>query len=661
VPTRKTLANAIRFLAIDAIEQAHSGHPGMPLGMADIAEVLWNDFLRHNPSNPKWFNRDRLVVSNGHGSMLLYAALHLSGYDLNIDDLKSFRQLHSKTPGHPEVHLTPGVEATTGPLGQGLANAVGMAITEKHLAAKFNKPDNTIIDHHTYALVGDGCLMEGISHEAASLASVLGLGKLIVLYDDNHISIDGPTKGWFQEDTPARFQAYGWHVLPTIDGHDAQAIIQAIQIAQAHPNQPSLLCCQTTIGFGIPELAGSARVHGAPVGSAATANTRKQLQWTHQPFVIPQAIYQAWDKRPQGQQWETHWTNQLHQYQHDYPDDYTALMSHLHEQLPTNWSTDIQDLLHQWSSSTQPLATRKASQICLDALAPKLPLLAGSADLTESNLTAWQTAKPYSTLSPQHSYIHYGVREFAMTAIANGIALHGGLIPMVGTFLVFMDYARNAVRMAALMKQRVILIYTHDSIGLGEDGPTHQPIEHINMLRMTPNMSTWRPCDITETIVAWQHAVERTDGPTALLLSRQALPAQTRDQTTIEQIHHGGYILQSSAKPELVLVATGSEVALVTDAAERLRQLGRRVQVISMPSPDTFNQQPLVYQQRVLPTHVPRLFVEAGTPHYWYQYTTSADQVIGLDKFGESAPYRTIYQWFHLTIQHIVDTAQRLI
>lgn len=659
--SRQTLANAIRFLAIDAIEQANSGHPGMPLGMADIAEVLWNDFIHHNPLNPHWFNRDRVVLSNGHGSMLLYAVLHLCGYDLSIHDLQAFRQLHSRTPGHPEVTHTPGVEATTGPLGQGFANAVGMAVAEKHLAAKFNQPHYPIINHYTYALVGDGCLMEGISHEAASLAAIFGLGKLIVLYDDNHISIDGPTSGWFQEDIPARFRAYGWHVLPEIDGHNPQAIYQAIQTAQAHTNQPSLLCCQTTIGFGVPDLAGSARMHGAPLGAEHVARTRKHLNWPYDPFVIPNSIYQAWDKRAQGQVWEQAWQQQLKQYQIDYPDHHTSLMAHIQGQLPKHCSTTIHDLLAQWSANNKSIATRQSSQIFLNALAPQLPLVAGSADLTESNLTRWESAQSFSAPSPQNSYIHYGVREFAMTAIANGLALHGGIIPVVGTFLVFMDYARNAVRMAALMKQRVILIYTHDSIGLGEDGPTHQPIEHINMLRMTPNMSTWRPCDTVECIIAWQKAIERQDGPTALLLSRQALPAQTRDQATIALIQRGGYILKADPEPQLILVATGSEVSLIVKAATQLQQLGYAIQVVSMPSPDTFNHQSQAYQQQVLPPKIPRLFVEAGAPHYWYQYTTEPKQVIGIEQFGASAPYQNIYQWLHLTVEHIVQTAQHFL
>lgn len=650
------LANAIRFLAMDAVQRAKSGHPGMPMGMADIAEVLWNEFLKHNPTNPHWLNRDRFILSNGHGSMLQYALLHLTGYALSIDDIKAFRQLHSITPGHPEYGETPGVETTTGPLGQGLGNAVGMAIAEAHLRAVFNKEGFPLIDHYTYVFVGDGCLMEGISHEVASLAGTLRLGKLIAFYDDNEVSIDGHVQAWFTDNTPKRFEAYGWHVIRNIDGHNPQAIKSAIIEARANPNQPSLLCCKTIIGYGAPHLAGSHKTHGAPLGDDEIAKTREKLKWSHLPFVIPKEIYQAWDKKEQGMAWEREWNLLLDKYSKAHPESYHEFKRRcLDEALPLEWNDMIQSLLKNIHSNPKNMATRQASLLCLNAIAPKLPeLIGGSADLTESNLTKWQDAKDFNQ-SPEGRYIYYGVREFGMSSILNGMALHHGIIPFGGTFLVFLDYARNAVRLSSLMKRRVIFVYTHDSIGLGEDGPTHQPIEHMTTLRITPNMTTWRPCDAIECIIAWKNAIERKNGPTALLLSRQSLPQQKRSENTIANIDKGGYTLISMPSPKAIIIATGSEVSLAVLAHEKLLKMNIPVNVISMPSPDTFEKQSIVYQNETLLPNLPYLFVEAGSPHYWYKFANDRSKVLGLERFGASAPGADVFKDCEITDDKIVE------
>lgn len=653
MPTRRDLANAIRALSMDAVQKANSGHPGAPLGMADIAQVLWCDFLRHNPLNPHWFNRDRFVLSNGHASMLLYALLHLSGYAVSLEDIQQFRQLHSKTPGHPEVGITPGVETTTGPLGQGLANAVGMAIAERELAAVFNRPGHNIVDHHTYVFLGDGCLMEGISHEACSLAGTLGLGKLIAFWDDNGISIDGEVTPWFSDNTPERFSAYGWHVIPNVDGHDAAAVLHAINVAQAETKRPTLICCKTVIAFGAPKLAGTCKAHGAPLGTDEITATRKALAWPYAPFEIPAEIYQAWDAKAKGKATEQAWQSQFEAYQKAFPDLAKEFLRRMTKQLPDFWSAQAEQTIQQIQTKAENIATRKASLNALNVFAPHLPeLVGGSADLTESNLTMWQGATAIN--QAQHgNYLFYGVREFGMSAIMNGIALHGGFIPFGGTFLTFSDYARNAVRMAALMQQQVIFIYTHDSIGLGEDGPTHQPIEHAAMLRLTPGLSVWRPCDAAETAVAWRLAIERRKQPTCLLLSRQNLPAQARDANALAAIARGGYVLwENSQHPEVILIATGSEVALAVQAAQQVA--GVAIRVVSMPSTDTFDAQALEYREHVLPDKVSkRIAIEAAAKDYWYKYVGRHGTIIGLDRFGESAPGDIVMNALGITVAAI--------
>ena len=648
------LANAIRFLSIDAVENAQSGHPGMPLGMADIATVLWNKFLKHSPLNPKWFNRDRFILSNGHGSMLLYSLLHLTGYALTIDDLKHYRQLHSKTPGHPECTDTPGVETTTGPLGQGLANAVGMAIAEKALAAEFNDEETTLVDHRTYAFIGDGCLMEGISHEACSLAGTLGLGKLIVFYDDNGISIDGAVDAWFTDDTAARFKAYHWHVIGPIDGHDKNAIEHAIQAGLHETHQPTLILCKTTIGFG-STAAGTEKVHGSPLGSADIQQMRAQLNWPHPAFVIPEDLYAAWNHKEQGLHDEQQWLQQCDAYQERRPDDYHAFLRRINGDLPDAWPTHSNAFIAECTLNTKTMPTRKASQQCLEHYAAILPeLFGGSADLTGSNNTNWSKSRSLSRELFNGNYLHYGVREFGMSAIMNGLALHGGFIPYGGTFLVFSDYARNAVRLSALMKQRVIFVYTHDSIGLGGDGPTHQPIEHAAMLRLTPHMQVWRPADLLETAVAWQHAIERHNGPSCLLLSRQDLPALTHRPDDATFINRGAYILYDSEQtPNAILIATGSEVHVAIEAAIQVKAQGLHVRVVSMPCAELFLAQDEAYQEHVLPDAIrARVAIEAAATGYWYRFVGLDGVVIGVDQFGLSAPPEDIYQAFGITVAH---------
>lgn len=657
MPSRKTLANAIRALSMDAVQKANSGHPGMPMGMADIAQVLWNDFLHHNPANPAWMNRDRFILSNGHGSMLQYALLHLTGYDLTMEDLQQFRQLHSKTPGHPEHGLTPGVETTTGPLGQGLANAVGMAIAERALAAQFNRPGYSIIDHYTYVFLGDGCLMEGISHEACSFAGTQALGKLIAFWDDNEISIDGNVSGWFTDNTPERFQAYGWHVIPHVDGHNADAVKAAIVAARAVTDKPTLICCKTVIGYGAPNAAGHADCHGAPLGEKEIAGAREQLGWSYPPFVIPPEIASAWDARARGEALEAQWNTLFAAYQQEHPPLAAELLRRIEGRLPANWQRDSAQFVEQTQAKKETIASRKASLNCLNAYAPALPeLLGGSADLTGSNLTWWQGSTTLDSHHPDGNYLYYGVREFGMSAIMNGIALHGGFIPYGGTFLTFVDYARNAVRLAALMKQHVIFVYTHDSLGLGEDGPTHQPIEHAAMLRLTPGMSVWRPGDATETAVAWQIAIEHK-GPSALLLSRQNLPAMVRTTDQVAAIACGGYtLIDCEGKPEVIIIATGSEINLAVSAAQTLNQLGRQIRVVSMPCTDRFDQQPASYRESVLPTSVShRVAIEAGAKDYWYKYVGLAGKIIGLDRYGESAPAADVFKALGFTVQHVID------
>jgi transketolase len=662
--SRRELANAIRALSMDAVQKANSGHPGMPMGMADIAEVLWNDFLQHNPKNPGWLNRDRFVLSNGHGCMLHYALLHLTGYDLSIDDIKNFRQLHSKTAGHPEFNEAPGIETTTGPLGQGLANAVGFALAEKHLAAQFNRDSFPIIDHFTYVFLGDGCLMEGISHEACSLAGTWGLGKLIAIYDDNNISIDGEVGGWFTDNTPKRFEAYGWHVIPDVDGHDSEAVRHAIAAAKAVTDKPTLICCKTTIGFGCsPELVGTEDTHGSPLGEAEIAEVRKNLSWSSPPFVIPQDIYAGWDATAKGLASESGWQQLFSTYAKNYPDLANELTRRMKQNLPEGWAEYADQLIHSFQNKKETMATRKASQQCLNHFAPVLPeLIGGSADLTGSNLTNWKDVKSFSKETPEGQYIHYGVREFGMSAIINGLALYGGLIPFGGTFLTFSDYARNAVRLAALMRQRAIFVYTHDSIGLGEDGPTHQPIEHVPSLRLIPNLSLWRPCDAAESAVAWRAAIEY-HGPTCLLFSRQNLPHQERDARTLSSIARGGYILSDcEGTPALVMIATGSEVSLAVAAALQLTQSGVKVRVVSMPSTDVFLAQDAAYQAAVLPKEVTaRIAVEAASSDGWYKFVGCNGRVIGIDRFGASAPAKDVYKDCGMTVERIVAVAHELI
>lgn len=653
--SHQALANAIRALAMDAVQKANSGHPGMPMGMADIATVLWTKYLRHNPANPNWSNRDRFILSNGHGAMLQYALLHLSGYDLSIEDLKAFRQLHSKTPGHPELQDTPGVETTTGPLGQGLANGVGMAIAESHLAQVFNRDALNIVDHFTYVFVGDGCLMEGISHEVCSLAGTLKLGKLIVFYDDNGISIDGPVKQWFTDDTVKRFESYHWQVIPSVDGHDPDAIAQAIEAARADLTRPTLICCQTQIGFGSPNKANTADSHGAPLGADEIALTRAALGWTYAPFEIPQAYYEAWDAKAAGAASEAAWQQDFSAYAQAHPDLAREFERRIQGDLPEDWSAKTEAFIRASQEETASVATRKASMQCLAHYGVLLPeLMGGSADLTGSNCTAWSGSVDLTADDYRGNYIKYGVREFGMSAMMNGLALHGGVIPYGGTFLVFADYARNAVRLSALMRQRVIYVYTHDSIGLGEDGPTHQPIEHAAMLRMTPGMVVWRPCDLTETAVAWQQALAH-QGPSALLLSRQNLPAQPRTEEAVQHIQRGGYTLYEGDGPvEGIFIATGSEVQLAVAAAKALAAEGISIRVVSMPSCELFLQQDVAYQESVLPKMVwARVAVEAGVTPYWYRFVGDRGSVVGIDRFGLSAPAEQVYEALGLTVERL--------
>lgn len=663
MPSRKELANAIRVLSMDAVQKAKSGHPGAPMGMADIAEVLWRDYLNHNPSDPHWLNRDRFVLSNGHGSMLLYSLLHLTGYALTMEDLRQFRQLHSHTPGHPEVGYTPGVETTTGPLGQGIANAVGMAIAERTLAAQFNRPGHALIDHYTYVFMGDGCMMEGISHEVCSLAGTLQLGKLIAFYDDNSISIDGDVKGWFTDDTAMRFEAYGWHVVRAVDGHDSDQIKQAIEAARAVSDQPSLIICKTVIGCGSPNKAGSHETHGAPLGEAEVAATRKALGWHEPPFVIPAEIYAAWDAKAAGEQKQQRWNDQLAAYERAYPELGRELRRRIDRRLPENWQVESARFIEQLQAAPADIASRKASQNALEAFGKLLPeFLGGSADLAPSNLTIWSGSRPINE-DPAGNYIHYGVREFGMTAIANGIALYGGFLPYTATFLMFVEYARNAVRMAALMKAHHVLVYTHDSIGLGEDGPTHQPVEQLASLRATPNLSVWRPCDQVETAVAWQQAIQRTHGPTALILSRQNLPQQARDAQQLAAIARGAYVLKDCAgTPELILIATGSEVALAVSVWEALQQEGRQVRVVAMPSTDVFDHQDAAYRESVLPAAVrKRVAIEASSADYWYKYTGLDGLVIGMTTFGESAPADKLFAEYGFTTDAVLQKVKRIL
>ena len=658
----RELAHAIRFLSIDAVEQAQSGHPGMPLGMADIATVLWQKFLKHNPKNPHWFNRDRFVLSNGHGSMLLYSLLHLSGYNLSINDLKHFRQLHSKTPGHPESTDTPGVETTTGPLGQGLANAVGMAIAEKAMAAQFNTNDIPLVNHHTYAFIGDGCLMEGISHEACSFAGTLGLGKLIVFYDDNGISIDGKVGPWFTDDTATRFEAYNWHVIAEVDGHDFASIENAIISAHQETSKPTLIICKTTIGFG-SAAAGSEKVHGAPLGAEDIKHIRQLFNWPYPPFVIPEHICAAWNHMEKGQHDEQSWLQHCHDYQIQHPGEYLEFLRRINGDLPDEWQTKTNGFIEQCRQSDKAVATRKASQQGLQEYAALLPeVLGGSADLTGSNNTDWSGTKPITHDRFKGNYLHYGVREFAMSAIMNGVALHGGFIPYGGTFLVFSDYARNALRLCAMMKQRVIFVFTHDSIGLGEDGPTHQPIEHAAMLRMTPNMQVWRPADLMETAVAWQQAIEHHNGPSSLLLSRQNLPACVHSTDALGLIKRGGYILQDSGHvPDAIIIATGSEVQIALAAANHVKNQGLHIRVVSMPCAERFLAEDLAYQEQVLPHAVrKRIAIEAAASGYWYRFVGLDGTVIGIDRFGASAPAADVYQYLGITVEKTVEALHAL-
>ncbi|ASA55351.1 transketolase [Vibrio gazogenes] len=661
--SQKRLANAIRALSMDGVQQANSGHPGAPMGMADIAEVLWRSHLNHNPQNPNWADRDRFVLSNGHGSMLIYSLLHLTGYDLSIDDLKNFRQLHSKTPGHPEYGYAPGIETTTGPLGQGITNAVGMAIAEKALAAQFNRDQHNIVDHHTYAFLGDGCLMEGISHEACSLAGTLGLGKLIAFWDDNGISIDGEVDGWFTDDTAKRFEAYGWHVIPAVDGHDSAAIEAAITAAKAETSRPTLICTKTVIGFGSPNKSGSHDCHGAPLGADEIKATREQLGWEYGPFEIPADIYAQWDAKESGAAKEAAWDEKFAAYQAAYPELAAEFKRRVNGELPADWETQTNQIIAQLQANPATIASRKASQNALEAFGKLLPeFMGGSADLAPSNLTMWSGSKSLTPNDASGNYIHYGVREFGMTAIINGIALHGGFIPYGATFLMFMEYARNAMRMAALMKVQNIQVYTHDSIGLGEDGPTHQPVEQIASLRLTPNMSTWRPCDQVESAVAWKLAIERKDAPTALIFSRQNLAQQARDAEQVANIAKGGYILKDcQGTPDLILIATGSEVDLAVQAAAELTAKGKQVRVVSMPSTDAFDRQDAAYREAVLPASVTaRVAIEAGIADYWYKYVGLNGRIVGMNSFGESAPAGELFKLFGFTVDNVVEVALSL-
>ena len=658
-PSRTELANAIRALAMDAVQKANSGHPGAPMGMADIAEVLWRHHLKHNPKNPHWMDRDRFVMSNGHGSMLIYALLHLTGYDLPMNEIRNFRQLHSKTPGHPEVAVTPGIETTTGPLGQGLANAVGMAIAERELARTFNIDGYDVIDHHTYVFLGDGCLMEGISHEVCGLAGTLGLGKLIAFYDDNGISIDGKVEGWFRDNTPMRFAAYGWHVIPNVDGHNPDQVEAAIREAKDEPHKPTLICCKTVIGKGSPNLAGTDKVHGAALGEKEVAATREALGWTHAPFDIPQDVYDAWDATREGAAREEKWRATFAAFEQHFPDRAAELKRRMAGEFPANFAEIARQAIATAHDKAETVATRKASQLAIENFAAHLPeMIGGSADLTGSNLTNWSGSK---ALSAKHggNYINYGVREFGMTAIANGLALHGGFIPYTGTFLTFSDYSRNALRMAALMKIRNISVFTHDSIGLGEDGPTHQSVEHVSSLRLIPNMDVWRPCDTVEAAHAWRHALERKAGPTALIFSRQNSAFQTRDAATVANVARGGYVLtKEGGVLKAVLIATGTEVPLAIDAQKHLASEGIHVRVVSMPSTFVFDRQDAAYQTEVLPQGTPRVAVEAGVTDYWRKYVGLEGGVIGIDTFGESAPAGALYKHFGITVENVVKAVK---
>ena len=664
MPSQTELANAIRALAMDAVQAAKCGHPGAPMGMADIAEVLWNRLMRHNPANPDWPNRDRFVLSNGHGSMLIYALLHLTGYELSIEDLKQFRQLHSKTPGHPEYGYTPGVETTTGPLGQGIANAVGMALAEKTLAAQFNRDGHTIVDHHTWVFLGDGCLMEGVSHEACSLAGTLGLGKLIAVYDDNGISIDGEVEGWFTDDTPKRFESYGWHVIPAVDGHDPAAVEAALLAAKAETERPTLVCCKTVIGKGSPNKQGTESCHGAALGEDEIALTRAALGWHHDPFVIPDEVREAWDRRPTGAEMEAEWQQGFDAYREAHPDLADEFLRRLRGELPADFSDQADAYIADCVAAANDVASRKASQQSLNALGPHLPeLLGGSADLAGSNLTLWSGAQGVSAASAEGNYVYYGVREFAMAAIMNGVALHGGFIPYGATFLIFMEYARNAVRMSALMGQRVLYVFTHDSIGLGEDGPTHQPVEQLTALRATPNLQTWRPCDAVESAIAWKQALFRDKGPSAMIFSRQTLPHQVGAAEQIEGVHRGGYVLmREQGDLDAIVIATGSEVALAVEAAGRLTEAGRGVRVVSMPCAEVFEAQEAGYREAVLPSDVlARVAVEAGHTDFWYKYVGLDGRVVGMSSFGESAPAEALFQHFGLTADNVVAAVEDVI
>jgi len=661
MPSRRELANAIRALSMDAVQKAKSGHPGAPMGMADIAEVLWNDYMRHNPGNPQWPDRDRFILSNGHGSMLIYSLLHLTGYGLGIEDLKQFRQLHSKTPGHPEYGYAPGVETTTGPLGQGLTNAVGMALAEKVLAAQFNRPGHEIVEHNTYVFLGDGCLMEGISHEACSVAGTWGLGKLVAFYDDNGISIDGEVEGWFTDDTPKRFQAYGWHVIPKVDGHNADAIKTAIEEARSVDDKPSLICCQTVIGWGSPNKQGKEECHGAPLGDDEVALVRETIGWNYPPFEIPGPVAEGWDARTQGAEAEAEWNERFAAYEAEYPEIAAEFKRRIAGELPTNWSDAAAAFIESVNEKAEKVATRKASQNSLNGYGPLLPeLLGGSADLAGSNLTIWSGSKGINKEDASGNYIYYGVREFGMSAIMNGIALHGGFKPYGATFLMFMEYARNAVRMAALMKLPVIFVYTHDSIGLGEDGPTHQPVEQTATLRLIPGMSVWRPADAVETAVAWRKALENRSGPSALVLSRQGLPHIERTPEQIASIERGAYVLRDcDGAPDAIIIATGSEVEFAVQAYQELSAEGKNVRVVSMPSTDAFDAQDAAYRESVLPAGcTARIAVEAGVTSLWMKYVGLNGRIIGVDTFGESAPAADVYKHFNITTEAVIDAVE---
>ena len=664
MPTRRDLANAIRALSMDAVQQANSGHPGMPMGMADIAEVLWNDFLRHNPGNPRWPNRDRFVVSNGHGSMLLYSLLHLTGYPLQMEEIRNFRQFGARTAGHPEYEPDIGIETTTGPLGQGLANAVGMALAERVLAARYNRPGFEIVDHHTWVFAGDGCFMEGVSHEACSLAGTLGLGKLVVFYDDNGISIDGEVEGWFTDDTPARFEAYGWHVVPGVDGHDPEAVQAAIEAAKAETGRPTLICCRTVIGWGAPNKQGTEATHGAALGPDEVEATRQNIGWTHAPFVIPQDIRAGWDGRERGAAAEAAWAERMAAYATEYPQEHAELQRRLAGELPSGWDAAADEAVAALAANDKAVATRKASEMALNVFGPSLPeLIGGSADLSGSNNTFFKGSRRIAAGDFDGNYLHYGVREFGMTAIMNGLALHGGFKPYGGTFLVFSDYARNAVRMAALMRQPVTLVYTHDSIGLGEDGPTHQPVEHVASLRLIPNLRVWRPCDVAETAVAWRDALESDSTPTALALSRQNLAPQQRTAAQLADIRRGGYVLHDpDGEMRAIIIATGSEVALAMAAARQLAAEGFGVRVVSMPCIEAFRAQDAAWREAVLPPTVKaRLAVEAGVPDSWYPFVGDAGAVIGIERFGESAPAGELFEHFGFTAAHVAERLRALL